>query len=259
MNRLFQVVPILLLLVCSSLRAAVQVGDKLHLSLTTTNGMRITTPELKGHLLVVDFWATWCHPCMMQVPDIVKTYKKYHGDGVGFVGVSLDDDLGQLQSVARAHGIVWPQVFQGQDWQDPIAKAWGVRAIPVTFLLGPDGTVLWTGYPTGLRDAIKAALKKYPTQVMLDRKSLQTITGATRILQRKHNYLLALKTLAALPAKMESSRILRRPARILILAFYHTGKPAVAALLADTTLSKKHAVLVGGMGHLRSLLRGYNY
>ena len=259
MNRLVKVLPVLFLLACGSLRAAVQVGDKLHLFLTTTNGMRITTPELKGHLLVVDFWATWCHPCMMEVPHIVKIYKKYHGDGVGFVGVSLDDDLGQLQSVAKAHGIVWPQVFQGQDWQDPIARAWGVRAIPVTFLLGPDGKVLWTGYPTGLGDAIVAALKKYPTQVLLDQKLLKTISAATQILQKKHNYRLALKMLAALPAKMEPSRILRQPAHILVLAFYHTGKPAVAALLADTTLSRKIAVLVGGMGHLRSLLRGYNY
>ncbi len=259
MRQVLKVIPVLVILACSSLRAAVQVGNKLNLSFVTTNGMRITTPQLKGHLLVVDFWATWCHPCMVEVPHIVKLYKKYHRDGVGFLGVSLDDDLGQMQTVARTHGIVWPQVFQGQDWQDPIAKAWGIREIPVTFLLGPDGTVLWKGFPVQLDNPLKAALKKYPTQVMIDRKSLRTINAATRILQSKHNYVRALKILSALPAKMKSSRILRRPSRILVTAFYHTGKPAVTALLADTTLSTKLARLVGGMGRLRSMLRGYNY
>lgn len=192
---------------------------------------------------------------MMEVPHIVKIYQKYHGEGVGFVGVSLDDDLGQMQSVAKANGIVWPQIFQGQD---PIAKAWGVRAIPVTFLLGPNGTVLWTGYPTGLADAIKSAIKKYPTQVLLDRQSRKIIGTATRVLEKKHNYRRALKIMATLPAKMESSRTLRKPARRLALAFYHAGRPAVAALLADTALSKKLGGLVGGMGRLRSLLQGYH-
>ncbi len=259
MRRLLNLIPVLVFLACGSLRAAVQVGDKLNLSFVTTNGIRITTPDLKGHLLVVDFWATWCHPCMIEAPHVVKLYQKYHRDGVGFLGVSLDDDLGQMEAVAKTHGIVWPQVFQGQDWQDPIAKAWGVRAIPVSFLLGPDGTVLWKGFPVRMDAAIKAALKKYPTTVMLDRKYLKTIRTATQVLQAKHNYHSALKILSALPKKIEAGRILRKPARILVTAFYHSGKPAVAALLANTRISRTLGRLIGGMGRLRSLLRGYNY
>ncbi len=229
--------------------ANVQVGDKLHLALRTTNGMLITTPELKGHLLVVDFWATWCHPCMMEVPHIVQLYKKYSPEGVGFVGVSLDSDIPTMQAVAKQKGIVWPQVCQALAWDSPIAKAWGVNAIPQTFLIGPNGRVLFRGFPEGLKTAIRHALKDHPTIEILRTQVASTIADARQQVA-SGNVSQAIAALDGLPAGLQHDRHLYAPARKLAFAFRKAGKPAVKALLADKNATASMTILLASRGQL---------
>ncbi len=233
----------------SAAQANVQVGDKLHLALRTTNGMLITTPELKGHLLVVDFWATWCHPCMMEVPHIVKLYKKYAPEGVGFVGVSLDSDIPTMQAVAKQKGIVWPQVCQALAWGSPIAKAWGVNAIPQTFLIGPNGRVLFRGFPEGLGTAIRHALKDHPTIEILRTQVASTIADAKQQVA-SGNVSQAIAALDGLPAGLQHDRHLYAPARKLAFAFRKAGKAAVKALLADKSGTASMTILLGSRGQL---------
>ncbi|NNM85700.1 MAG: TlpA family protein disulfide reductase [Phycisphaerales bacterium] len=237
--------------------ANVQVGDKLQLALHTTNGMLITTPELKGHLLVVDFWATWCHPCMMEVPHIVKLYKQYAPKGVGFVGVSLDSDIPTMQAVAKQKGIVWPQVCQALAWDSPIAKAWGVNAIPQTFLIGPNGRVLFRGFPESLGSAIRHALKGHPTIEILRTQVTSAIADAQQHVA-SGNVHQAIAALDGLPTGLPRDRHLYAPARKLAFAFRKAGKAAVKALLADKTAAASMTILLGSRGQLMEDLGAAN-
>ena len=240
---------ILVLVWAGTALANVQVGDKLHLALRTTNGILITTPELRGHLLVVDFWATWCHPCMMEVPHIVNLYKKYAPKGVGFVGVSLDSDISTMQAVAKQKGIVWPQVCQALAWDSPIAKAWGVNAIPQTFIIGPNGRVLFRGFPESLGSAIRHALKDHPTIEVLRTKVASALAGAGQQVV-SGNVHQAIATLDGLPTGLQHDDHLYVPTRKLAFAFRKAGKAAVKALLADKNATASMTILLGSRAQL---------
>ncbi|HWE36876.1 MAG TPA: TlpA disulfide reductase family protein [Isosphaeraceae bacterium] len=120
--------------------------------------------DLKGKVVVVDFWATWCSPCVQELPPLKELYAKYHDKGVEFVGVSLDqpEDRGglkKLRTFVAENGITWPQYYQGDSWQGAFSQSWGIRSIPCTFLVAPDGNLASTEAGEDLGGKIEAALK----------------------------------------------------------------------------------------------------
>ncbi len=164
-------------------QAQVNVGTKPNFAWRSVEGYPITPQALKGNIVVIDFWATWCTPCMAEAPHLVALNKEYAAKGVTLIGVSLDSSLGQMRQVARAKGLVWPQVCSGKGWHDPIAQAWGVRSIPHTFLLAPDGTVLWHGHPAGLDQPLAEAVKKYPTEALNPLQGMMVVQEAAKLAQ----------------------------------------------------------------------------
>ena len=162
-----------LLITSAAAPAAVQVGQPVFLQFKALDGTNINTEQLHGKLVVLDFWATWCKPCMAAVPHMVELQQKYAPRGVVVLGISLDDDRQALIRVTREKGMVWPQSFEGGGFENKIAQQFGVHAIPDVFLLGPDGRVLWSGDPGGLEDALTKALMEHPPQ-LVDRATLAT-------------------------------------------------------------------------------------
>ena len=155
-----------------SAQAAVNVGDSPKLEFKAIDGTAVSMEKLKGKIVVVDFWATWCGPCMAMAGEMVEINNEYGPKGLQMIGVSLDQDKAALERVVKEQKFNWPQQFDGKGWQNAVWKEWGERGIPFTVLLSPKGTVLWKGHPgNGLKKEIEKAFKEHPPQ-LVDEKAL---------------------------------------------------------------------------------------
>jgi thiol-disulfide isomerase/thioredoxin len=95
--------------------------------------------------VLVDFWASWCGPCRQENPNVVKAYNQFKDKGKGFTvfSVSLDEDKDRWTKAIAADGLLWPNhVSDLQKWNNVAAAAYGVQAIPQSFLLDPQGKII---------------------------------------------------------------------------------------------------------------------
>ncbi|MAL60272.1 MAG: peroxiredoxin [Flavobacteriaceae bacterium] len=110
----------------------------------TPSGEMLSLNETLGKYTIIDFWASWCRPCRLENPNVVKVYEKYHDKGLNIISVSLDRD-GQKERWVQAiedDKMDWYHVSNLRFWQDPIAQQYNVRSIPATFLLDAEGRII---------------------------------------------------------------------------------------------------------------------
>ena len=104
-------------------------------------GNPISLDRYRGHVLLIDFWATWCGPCCEELPNVVATYKKFHNRGLDIVGISLDEKKSDLTTFIKQKHIPYPIVFDGNGWDNRVATLYKVHAIPFALLVGKDGRI----------------------------------------------------------------------------------------------------------------------
>jgi thiol-disulfide isomerase/thioredoxin len=109
------------------------------LAFTALDGSAVDLAKLRGKVVLIDFWATWCPPCRDEIPGIVAAYKKYHGKGFEVVGISLDQDKAALTKYVADNKMPWPQYFDGKGWDNAISSRFGIQSIPAMWLIGKDG------------------------------------------------------------------------------------------------------------------------
>jgi peroxiredoxin len=105
------------------------------------DGNPLRFDDLRGRYVLLDFWATWCAPCVAELPRMQAAYSKYHEAGFEVVGVSLDETKTAVQDFIRTRKLPWRQVHNASCGGD-LVEAFGVGAIPATFLLDPQGTII---------------------------------------------------------------------------------------------------------------------
>lgn len=135
------------------------VGDTMEFAFTDTKGNEVDLAEMRDKVILVDFWATWCGPCVAELPHLLETYAKYKDKGFEIVGISLDDNVDTLNAFVEQNKMTWPQYFDGKAWGNEIAQKYGISAIPATFLVGKDGKIVASSLRgNALEQAVEKAL-----------------------------------------------------------------------------------------------------
>ncbi|WP_343764956.1 TlpA disulfide reductase family protein [Gangjinia marincola] len=125
--------------------AATEIGNKApDFSAPTPNGDELALYDALGKYTIVDFWASWCKPCRIENPNVVRLYNKYHDKGLNILGVSLDRPGHKdkwLQAI-EDDSLTWQHISNLQHWKDPIVKKYNIRGIPATLLLDENGVII---------------------------------------------------------------------------------------------------------------------
>jgi thiol-disulfide isomerase/thioredoxin len=114
----------------------------LDLKFTAVDGREVDLAKLKGKVVLIDFWATWCAPCRAISPDLVEIYKKYHSQDLEIIGVSVDSDKQALLDFVKEEGEPWPVYFDGKGVDNVLANRFDIEQFPTLWLLDKKGNVV---------------------------------------------------------------------------------------------------------------------
>jgi len=129
-------------------------------STTLISGEKISLSDLKGKVILIDFWATWCPPCIKGIPHIKELYKEYKDRNFEIIGISLDKKKELVVKYIVKEQIKWKMIFSGKAWADDIAKNYNVNLIPSYWIIDRDGILRDFGIHLRDEHKLKQAIEK---------------------------------------------------------------------------------------------------
>ena len=135
-----------------------RIGKPLDMKFTAINGKQIDLAKMKGKVVLIDFWATWCGPCIAELPNVKKTYNKLNQKGFEIIGISLDSNENSLKRFLKKENMPWPQFFDGKGWNNELAKKYGIRSIPAMWLVDQEGNLIDTNARSNLEGKVEKLL-----------------------------------------------------------------------------------------------------
>ena len=133
-----------------------QVGQPLAIRFTALDGRVVDLAQLKGKVVLVEFWSTTCGPCVAEMPTVKAAYEKFHGRGFEVIGISLDSSEAALRRFLKEKALPWPQHFDGRHWENQFAVQYGVFGIPTLWLVDTNGNLRLTNARGNLEQPVEA-------------------------------------------------------------------------------------------------------
>lgn len=132
-----------ILLTTQTINAQPKYGNEaFEIALPSLSGDTLKLSSLRGKVVLLDFWASWCGPCRSANKDMAKLYSKFKDKGFEIFSVSLDDNKNAWEKAVKKDKITWQQVNDNGGWEAKTAAQWQIYALPTTFLVGKDGKLL---------------------------------------------------------------------------------------------------------------------
>src|SRR5579872_433190 len=116
------------------------VGKPAQLKFTAVDDRAVDLQQMRGKVVLLDFWATWCGPCVREIPQVKAAYNIWHASGFEIIGISFDDDKEALVSKVRLEQMMWPQYFEGRQ-NNGVGQQFGIQHYPSMWLVDKRGIV----------------------------------------------------------------------------------------------------------------------
>lgn len=130
------------------------------LKFTASDGREVDLEKMRGKVVLLDFWATWCPLCIAALPDVREVYKKQQPHGFEVVGISLDSEKAEMDAFVKGNDMPWPHYFDGKGWENKISSKYGITQLPAMWLIDKKGMLATIHGEENLAEKVAQLLKE---------------------------------------------------------------------------------------------------